>query len=376
MGQSMARAKKLRRKQEERARAAREQRFQERLATREARLHSKGEPLLRFFTPLGMSVDLVVDPERDRYVVGQHVIGEDVGGWQHVEPASEDSEIDKFVLRHLARRFAESVTANAAPLWPGARAYYVKSDHGFVLAWPDAEVGFVVITPTHGRVFHGGPTLDGNYLLPGAHWKKLKRAIDEHEEARRVAPVDVPTQGRATSRQPIRVPIRILSKVPEDVPRATARFLIDASRRLRLERQMVYGAPVILEANFGLIRFDPLEGPASELVVPFELACRDGVVEGGIALNADDDPLRVELYRDELGDDMFIWSTALSGYADVTTWDVLSAAEGRRARRRNRGVNPRGGANRALIHRSGAANDSRLRLPRARRENENEWPSY
>jgi hypothetical protein len=367
-----ARRRRQQRQQQELAAAARGERYEKRLASRDERLHSIGAPLQEFFGPLGMDVDLLVHPDRDVYVVG----GRAIANWEHVPAGSDDHEIDKFVAKHLAKRFVDSVTTNAAPLWPGARAYYTKSDHGFVLAWPEAEVGFVLICPTHARVFQGGPTLRANYLSPGAHWEQLKHAIDGNEAKQREGPTDVRSRPRAALRTLIRVPLRVLVAIPEEAPRATARFLVEASRRLRLERQMVYGAAVVLEADFGRVRFDPIEGPATDLIAPFELSCEAGTVEGGIALSGECDPLQIELYRDDVEDDMFVWSTALCGYADLTTWDLLAAARNGRPTTGRRTANTtRTGVRGDARSRDSARPGAKRRLPRARSE-EKSWPPY
>jgi hypothetical protein len=48
-----------------------------------------------------------------------------------------------------------------------------------------------------------------------------------------------------------------------------------------------------------------------------------GAVEGGLILG-DTDPLHIEIYEDGLGDDGLAWSTALRGFADLTTYDLIS----------------------------------------------------
>jgi hypothetical protein len=277
-----------------------------------------------FFGPLGVSVDLEVGMTEDVYVLdGKRIgtAGESQKDW--------GPEIDKFVAqqRNLAQMFLASITENAASVWPGARAYYTRKNHGFTLAWPDAAVGFVCICATHARVFFDGPTLTANYLTPGDHWAELKVAIEAHEVERLAARTqETAGAARALSRRPVRVPLRTLTRVPPGTPNEVERVTLDASRRLRFERQMVYAAPTLLEFDVGRVRFEPIESNAGELLVPFFLSSDSGDLEGGISLSGERDPLRLDIYRDELGDDPFGWSTALCGYADLTTWNLIEAA--------------------------------------------------
>lgn len=357
-----------------RKQVARQRQLRERIAAREETLNSVGAPLQQFFQPLGLTVDLAISLRPNGEIRDDYSVGGDVlEGWGAGPVVAQDQKIDQFVARRLARPFVESVTAHGAELWPGAKAFYSKTDHGFVLAWPAADIGFVLITPTHARIFHNGPTVRANFLLPGPHWRRLKRAIEKHEvERQSVAEVPVRHRTRRGVLPRVRVPLRILDVVPEEAPRATVNFLIESSRRLRLERQMVYGSPVVLEAAFGVITFEPIDGPPSSLVVPFRLVCPGGEVDGGIALSDESDPLRVELYRDELNDDMFVWSTALSGYADLTTWDLVSAARAGRRRGGGAGSGSRPGTGTRPV--SGTA--ARRRLPRGARPHRDVWPDH
>lgn len=140
---------------------------------------------------------------------------------------------------------------------------------------------------------------------------------------------------------------------------------------------MAYGSPVVLETDFGGIRFDPVERPAGDLIAPFKLTCAAGVVEGGIALLGEHDPLRVELYHDDVHDDMFVWTTAVSGYADLTTWDVVSAArEGRRSGGRSASALGRSSAVGAALSRGSVTQRAKRWLPRGAPSQPSHWLSH
>jgi hypothetical protein len=332
-----------------------------------------GRPLIDFFEPLGISVELQVRMTDDLYMVGGKPFGS-----AGASPKEWDAQIDQFVAQQhdLAQRFLASITENAGPLWPGARAYYASSDHGFTLAWPDAEVGFVRIFPTHARVFFDGPTLTANYLLPGTHWGELKDAIEANDLKRRSAAQSANLArpgGRALPRRPVRVPLRILDDVPEGTSRQLERETLDASRRLRCERQMVYATAAVLMADFGVVRFEPIETDSGQLLVPFRFHCDSGEVEGGISLSGDRDPLRLEIYCDTITDEPLVWSTAIRGYAELATWNFVDAA--------------RHGATAARYRRSSAAlprtksadtmRPRKQRLPRRQaREARLSWPAH
>jgi hypothetical protein len=356
-----------------RAQAGQRERYEKRLETRLDRLEAVGRPLIDFFAPLGISVDLTVRMTDDLYVVDGKSFGSAGGSQKDWNP-----EIDRFVAQqhHLAQRFVASITENAAPLWPGARAYYVPSDHGFTLAWPDAEVGFVLVCPTHARVFFDGPLLAANYLVPGRHWGELKDAIEAHELERRSTLTQdlVRAPGRAFSHQPVRVPLRVLGAVPLGTPRQLERAVLDASRRLRLERQMVYATPAVLEADFGRIRFEPIESEAGHLLVPFRLRRDSDEVEGGLSLSGERDPLRIEIYRDAIEDDPFVWSTAIRGYADLTTWNLIDAARQVAPAGRHRGsTEPRADGARAASRAPAIAGRRPRRPSRGRQAS---WPAH
>jgi hypothetical protein len=353
------------------AEAARRERYEKRLQTRLDRLERVGRALIDFFAPLGISVDLQVRMTDDLYLVGGKPLGS--GGESQ---KNWDPEIDRFVAqeRDLAQRFVASIRENAAPLWPGSRAYYVPRDHGFTLAWPDAEVGFVLVCPTHARIFFDGPTLTANYLTRGQHWSGLKAAIDAHDVERRLSPLGPNRESsRAVSHRSVRVPLRALTGVPEGTPRDLERATLDASRRLRRERQMVYATPAALEAEFAHIRFEPIESNAGELLVPFRLRCDSSEVQGGIFLSGDHDPVRIEIYYDDVADDPFVWSTAIRGYADLTTWNFIDVARHVTTRHGQVSIVSRTGGRRV----GATTRAQERRLPRSRPRNTRlSWPDY
>ncbi len=236
-----------------------------------------------------------------------------------------DREIDRHVARHLANQFLESIKRNAAPLWPDAKAYPSSRDDGFTLADPQAESGFVRICPTHARILGGGPTIRANFLRRGSHWAAVRDAVREFEQ--RPAATFVQRPERQVSRGPIRVPIRRLNGAPPGTPSALLAAGLQASGRIRLERRMVFARPVALETERGQLTFSPIVGSVGDLVVPFRLVIGEAAVDGGIALSGQSDPLVLELYRDGKDvDDVFLWVSALCGFADLTTHDLVTSA--------------------------------------------------
>jgi hypothetical protein len=202
-------------------------------------------------------------------------------------------------------------------------AYFDDRTHGYNLAEPGAESGFLRICPTYAEIFRDGPTIFGNFLLPGGHWNEVKAAREDHEQAR-LADSLVSIVRRSQHRH-IRVALRILAAVPPGTARTAATAGLGASQRIRTERRMVFATSVALEATFATITFEPIEGPTSRLLVPFRLHTDDGDLTGGLVLG-EVDPLHIEIYEDNLHDDARAWSTALQGFADLTTYDLIAPA--------------------------------------------------
>lgn len=98
-----------------------------------------------------------------------------------------------------------------------------------------------------------------------------------------------------------------------------------------------------------------------------------------ITLSGDRDPLGVQLFHDDVGDDMFSVVDCLRGsYADLTTWDVLSAAQSGRTQTRSSRSGATGREASSTRHRSRAtmSGPRQGRLPSGTRSNKNAWPSH
>lgn len=92
---------------------------------------------------------------------------------------------------------------------------------------------------------------------------------------------------------------------------------LDASRRIRLERQVAYEHPVVLESGFGELTLLPITG-TTRLLMPFHLNKGTGTLKGELILG-DRDPLPLLISEDIAGEDAIpAWTCALLGFADAT----------------------------------------------------------
>ena len=181
----------------------------------------------------------------------------------------------------------------------------------------------------------GEPEVSGNFLVEGPHWHYLERAIAHRAERMRL-PFDGLLSDAALSLLPAAEVVLI--ETPDGCHAEMEEAVLEASSRLRLERQIAFDRPAVLRTRALRIRFSPVEGRSGHFFVPF--AVRDGEQEshGLISLTGDRDPLPVLF---EHASDEFIlsaWAAALLGYAALTAPVMV------RGQRRVRPLHPSGRA--------------------------------
>jgi hypothetical protein len=92
----------------------------------------------------------------------------------------------------------------------------------------------------------------------------------------------------------------------------------DASRRIRLERQVAYERPVVLECDVGDLTLLPIAEAQTRLLLPFRLNKGMKTLTGELVLG-DRDPLPLLIGEDVADEDaLTAWAYALVGFADTT----------------------------------------------------------
>ena len=165
-----------------------------------------------------------------------------------------------------------------------------------------------------------------NYLLPGRHWDEVRRRImaasdpDEEVAPQRTANPSPPTEFS-------RPPKELVTAPPTGLGTVEIEWALDASRRLRTDRQVAYGQDVVLVLPEEELTFHPVAGTArGAIILPFRAAVADVVTEGSILLQGSEDPLGVILEA-ELPSLVRArtWFLALTGAAAATCFEAEPA---------------------------------------------------
>jgi hypothetical protein len=116
---------------------------------------------------------------------------------------------------------------------------------------------------------------------------------------------------------------------------------MDASRRIRTERQVAYDRPVILENELGELTLFPITSTGIRLLLPFRLANEPEAIDGHLELIlGDPDPLPLLISTTVLQEDAIrAWTCALAGFADATCIDIEPTPP-RQPRTRQRSASP------------------------------------
>jgi hypothetical protein len=202
--------------------------------------------------------------------------------------------IDEMALEYVGDRFTNAVADNAR-FGEGLRAFLRRREKGFEIVRD--EVRLALIRATHARVPHHEP-IYANFLTPGSHWQHLANVVHDSEDdliaewqrkqEQRAAEAAAAAAAEAERRRA--AARRRLDAFPDDLPSELYDACLDASRRIRHERQVAYERPVVLESEHGELTLLPIAGPESRLHLPFRLD--DGVETlSGELLLLDLDPL-------------------------------------------------------------------------------------
>jgi hypothetical protein len=283
----------------------------------ERRLPGVGR-LLAFFRAAGVNVELAGD--------GYMLINGSQVELAWVLPSHTaldwDNVIDEMTLKYVRDKFAQAVAANAH-FGEGLRCALQWRERGFMVTREDVRLA--VIHATRAIIPHR-QAIHGNFLVPGPHWQQVanvlrnaepelvaqwKREQEAGTAAEAVAAMATAERRRAVAR-------RRIDDLPNSLDPQLISACIDASRRIRLERQVAYERPVVLESDLGDLTLLPVIGTEGRLLMPFRLKKETETLTGELVLG-DHDPLPL-LIGDGVTDDdaTTAWTCALLGFADAT----------------------------------------------------------
>jgi hypothetical protein len=231
-----------------------------------------------------------------------------------------NSVIDEMAVKYVGDKFRKAVADNAR-FGEGLRAFLRQEDRGIAIMRGDVRLA--IIHATSAQIPHCD-VIYGNFLKPGPHWKQVADAIHSVEDelvtewkqrhATRAAAKTAATEAQR-SRTAAR---RRLDRLPNSLAPELIAACLDASRRIRLERQVAYERPVVLQYDLGELTLLPVTGSVTRLLMPFRLTRGTETLNGELILG-DYDPLPLligEGFADE--DAIMAWTCALLGFADAT----------------------------------------------------------
>lgn len=237
-------------------------------------------------------------------------------------------EVDTIVVEHIRDKFNTAVE-DYARFGKGLRIIPQWSERGFSIV--DCDVQLAIIHPTRAYVSDGkfihAKVIHANFLAPGPHWQQVADALHraepelvagwKHGDHAHAAP----QKGAAAAEAQIRhtTEPRRINRFPTDLSRELVSACLDASHRIRLERQVAYERPVILQCDIGELTLLPIVGSETRLRMPFRLAKGREILQGELLLG-DRDPLPLLISEDVAHKDAITaWAYALLGFADATS---------------------------------------------------------
>lgn len=241
--------------------------------------------------------------------------------------------VNEIALEYVRDAFIRAVEDNAR-FGDGLLLSLQPRERGFVIMRGDVRLG--VIHAAHAFVPHR-PFVRANFLTSGPHWQQVANVIYDTEAKReqdsKVAKTAVPATRIQRRRADAR---RRLDELPHDLIPELADACLDASRRIRLERQVAYALPVVLEYDVGELTLLPITRSQTHLLMPFRLSKGTEPLEGELLLG-DRDPLPLLIGKHVADRDAIAaWTYALLGFADATCIEFESAARREPPRRRHR----------------------------------------
>lgn len=183
-------------------------------------------------------------------------------------------------MKYTGDLFVRAVEDNAR-FGEGLRAFLRPRAKGFTIMRGDVRLA--VIHASRVQIRHR-EVIHANFLIPGPHWQQVAEVLHgaepelmtewEHEQKARAAAKASVAAARAEQRRG--TTRRRIDCLPNDLAPELRDACLDASRRIRLERQVAYERPVVLECDVGELTLLPIARTKSRLLMPFRLNNGDG----------------------------------------------------------------------------------------------------
>jgi hypothetical protein len=233
-----------------------------------------------------------------------------------------DDVIDDMALTYVGDTFIKAVEDNAR-FGEGLRAFLLPRKKCFAVKRGDVPLAMIHATRAY---IPDRDVIHGNFLQPGTHWQQIASilygaeaeliAAWKQKQEAKAAEEAVTAASEAERRQA--AGRRRMDLLPNDLALKLIDACLDASRRIRLERQVAYERPVVLECELGELTLLPIAGSETHLLVPFRLMTGAQTLNGELVIG-DCDPLPLLIGQGVAEQDAITaWTCALLGFADVT----------------------------------------------------------
>ena len=280
------------------------------------------EGLLVFFRAAGVDAKLVSG-------MCLRIDGSQTHSLAHLPPPETlewKTVVDEIALKYVGGKFIRAVEDNAR-FGDGLRALLRPHERGFVIMRGDVQLA--IIHATRAQIPHR-EVINANFLMPGPHWQLVADALRSaeaelaaewrHEQEAKAAAEGVASAGEAERRRA--AGRRQISQLPDGLAPELIAACLDASRRIRLERQVAYERPVVLKCDIGELTLLPIAGTGTRLLLPFRLDNGTETLKGELVLG-DCDPMPLLIGEDVADEDAITaWACVLLGFADVTCIEV------------------------------------------------------
>ena len=218
--------------------------------------------------------------------------GSETGPLAQIPPAETPEWINlvnEIALKYVRDKFIKAAEDNTR-LDDDLYASLLPRERGFAIMRGDVRLA--VIHPAHASIPHR-PFIHANFLTPGPHWQQVADVLHDAEPelalsgstSRRPRQPQRQLQRCRSAEQSRAAARRRIDQLPNDLAPEFIDACLDASRRIRLERQVAYDRPVVLEFDVGELTLLPITGTQTRLLMPFRLSKGTETLKGELVLS-------------------------------------------------------------------------------------------
>lgn len=244
---------------------------------------------------------------------------------------SANRVIDRLVAELLGGRLLDVVNEQIVGRNFDVRA--VPGERGVRLEHARRDVALIRATRAH--VF-GETEVHGNFIADGSHWRAFCSVLSVR--------VGVRARRRISAASVASPKTTLLTALPACASQSYRDAANVASSRIRTERSLEFGHPVVLQTPSLEVRFEPISA-AGVTELPFSYSDGSRRLAGNLRLRTPQDPLALAL-TDAAADEPLIaeaWALALLGYAELTCEPQEPLVATAERRRRSTTAMPHGG---------------------------------